>query len=147
MPLNPIPEILLAKNKNLTGSFGMAGESGSDVSTLTIYLSTDTASGHYDINRSESMKQRWRGCRFILFYKGLKDQASIPVEDLKTPLRHTRIQNSFQLPYARTDAFKHSFFAETIRDSNALPASTVSSVECSEDCISRFTSMMSHFIC
>ena len=33
----------------------------------------------------ESLKQRWKGSRFILFYKGLKDQASKPVVDLKNP--------------------------------------------------------------
>ena len=37
-----------------------------------------------------------------------------------------------------TDAYRHSFFPETIRDWNALPASTVSSAECSGDCIPRF---------
>ena len=34
------------------------------------------------------------------------------------------------------------FNPETIRHWNALLASTVSSAECSEDCISRFTSLM-----
>ena len=48
----------------------------------------------------------------------------------------------FQVPYARTDGYRHSFFPETIRDWNALPASTVSSAEFSEDCSSRFTSLM-----
>ena len=92
----------------------------------------------------ESHKQRRKGSRLILFYKGLKGQANIPVDDLKTPLRHTRNRHSepFQVPYARTDAYRHSFFPETIRDWNALPASTVSSAECSEDCISRLTSLM-----
>ena len=92
----------------------------------------------------ESLKQRRKGSRLILFYKGLKGQASIPVDDLKSPLRNTRHQHSkpFQVPYARTDAYRHSFFPETIRDWNALPASTVSSAESSEDCISRFTSLM-----
>ena len=92
----------------------------------------------------ESLKQRRKGSRLLLFYKGLKGQANIPVDDLKTPLRHTRNHHSdsFQVPYARTDAYRHSFFPETIRDWNALPASTVSSAKCSEDCISRFTSLM-----
>ena len=79
----------------------------------------------------------WRkGSRLILFYKDLNGQANIPVDDLKTPLRHTRNHHSepFQVPYARTDAYRHSFFPETIRDWNALPASTVSSAECSEGC-------------
>ena len=92
----------------------------------------------------ESLKQRRKGSRLILFYKGLKGQANIPVEDLKSPLRNTRNYHSepFQVPYAMTDAYRHSFFPETIRDWNTLPASTVSSAESSEDCISRFTSLM-----
>ena len=92
----------------------------------------------------ESLKQRQKGSRLILFYKGLKGQASIAVDDLKTPLRHTRNHHSkpFQVPYARTDAYRLSFFPETIRDWNSLPASAISSAECSEDCISRFTSLM-----
>ena len=94
----------------------------------------------------ESLKQRRKGSRLMLFYKGLKGQANIPVDDLKTPLRHTRTRNHhsepFQVSYARTDAYRHSFFPETFRDWNALPASTVSSAESSEDRISRFTSLM-----
>ena len=66
----------------------------------------------------ESLKQRRNGSRLLLFYKGLKGQASIPVDDLKTPLRHARNHHSepFQVPYARTDAYTHCFFPETIRD-------------------------------
>ena len=92
----------------------------------------------------ESLKQRLEGSGLVLFYKGLKGQASIPVDDLKTPLRHARNHHSepYQVPYARTDAYRHSFFPEAIRDRNSLPASTVCSAECSEDCISRFTSLM-----
>ena len=45
-------------------------------------------------------------------------------------LQETIIQNHFQVPYARTDAYRHNFFPETISDWNALPASTVSSAEC-----------------
>ena len=42
----------------------------------------------------ESLKQRRKGSRLILFYKGLTGQANIPVDDLKTPLRHTRNHHS-----------------------------------------------------
>ena len=38
----------------------------------------------------EFLKQWRKGSRLILFYKGLKGQGSIPVDDLKTPLRNTR---------------------------------------------------------
>ena len=64
-----------------------------------------------------SLKQRRKISRLILFDKGLKGQASIPVDDLKTPLRHTRNlhSESFQLPYARTDAYKQHIYSETIK--------------------------------
>ena len=92
----------------------------------------------------ESLKQKRKGSRLVFFYKGLKGQASIPVDDLKTPLRHTRNHHSkpFQVPCARTDAYRHSFFPDTVRDWNTLPASAIYSAECSEDCISGFTSLM-----
>ena len=35
--------------------------------------------------KRESLKQRRKCSRLILFYKGLKGQASIPVDDLKNP--------------------------------------------------------------
>ena len=51
----------------------------------------------------ESFKQRRKGSRLVLFYKGLKGHASMPVDELKTPLRHHHSE-PFQVPYARTDA-------------------------------------------
>ena len=92
----------------------------------------------------ESLKQRRKDSNLILFYNGLKGQASTLVDDLKIPIRHAGNYHSepIQVPYTRTDAYRHSFFPETIRDWNALPASTISSAECSEDCISRFTSLI-----
>ena len=92
--------------------------------------------------RWESLKQRRKGSRLILFYKCIKGQVRIPIVDLKTSLRHARNHHSqpFQVAYSRTDDYRHSFFPGTIRDWNALTASNISSAECSEDCISRFTS-------
>ena len=46
---------------------------------------------------------------------------------------------AFQVSYARTDIDKYSFFSDTIRDWNALPESIISSAECSEDPVARFT--------
>ena len=40
---------------------------------------------------------------------------------------------AFQVPFVRTDIYKYSFFPDTIRDWNALPASIISSAESSED--------------
>ena len=62
----------------------------------------------------ESLRQRRKGSRLILFYKGLKGQASIPVDDLKTRFRQTRNHHSepFQVPYDMSDVYGHSFFPE-----------------------------------
>ena len=50
---------------------------------------------------------------------------------------------AFQVPYARTDIYKYSFFPDrTIRDWNALTASIISSAESSEDPVARFTSLV-----
>ena len=78
------------------------------------------------------------GSTLILPYKSLKGQTRIPVVDLNVPSRHIKDQHPqfFQLPYARIDIYKHGFFPETIRDLDSLPASTLLSIECFEDCIS-----------
>ena len=49
---------------------------------------------------------------------------------------------AFQVPYARTDIYKYSFFPDTIRGGNALPAAIVSSAESSENPVARFTSLV-----
>ena len=49
---------------------------------------------------------------------------------------------AFQVPYARTDIYKYSFFLDTIRDWNALIESIISSAESSEDPVARFTSLV-----
>lgn len=48
----------------------------------------------------ETLKQRRKDIRLVLFYKGLKGNASKPCDPLKAPLRHTRNQHpfTFQLP-------------------------------------------------
>ena len=88
--------------------------------------------------------QKRKDSRLILIYKGLKVQVIILVDDIKNLLSRTRNHHSqpFQVPYVRTDAYKHSFFRETTRDWNALPASAISSAEWSGDCISRVTSLI-----
>ena len=72
----------------------------------------------------------------------LKGRASIPCDDLQPPNRRSRNQHpmAFQMPYARTDNYKYSFFPDTIRDWNALSAAIISSAESSEDPVARFTS-------
>ena len=66
------------------------------------------------------------------------------MDDLQPPNRRSRIQHpvAFQLPYARTDIYKYSFFPNTIRDWNGLPAAIISSAERSEDPVARFSSLV-----
>ena len=46
------------------------------------------------------------------------------------------------IPTACKDAYKKSFFPQTIRDCNVLPDSRIYSAELSDDCISKFTSLV-----
>ena len=45
---------------------------------------------------------------------------------------------AFQIPSASKEAYKSSFFPQTIRDWNDLPDSLISSAEMSDDCVSKF---------
>ena len=68
----------------------------------------------------ESLKKRRKVSRLILLYKGLKGKARIPTDDLIPKNRRCRNQHSlaFQIPSASKDAYKSSFFPQTIE---ALP--------------------------
>ena len=92
----------------------------------------------------ETLKKRRKDNRLILLYKGLKGKAGIPTDDLNPKNRHCRNQHSlvFQIPTASKDAYKKSFFPQTIRDWNVLPDSLISSAELLDDCVSKFTSLV-----
>ena len=92
----------------------------------------------------ESLKKRRKDSRLILLYKGLKGKARIPTDDLIPKNRRCRNQHSlaFQIPSASKEAYKSSFFPQTIRDWNDLPDSLVSSAEMSDDCVSKFASLV-----
>ena len=93
----------------------------------------------------ESLKKRRKYSRLILLYKGLKSKARIPTDDLIPKNRHCRNQHSlaFQISSsASKEAYKSSFFPQTIRDWNDLPDSLVSSAEMSDDCVSKFASLV-----
>ena len=66
----------------------------------------------------ESLKKRRKDSRLILLYKGLKGKARIPTDDLIPKNRRCRNQHSlaFQIPSASKEAYKSSFFPQTIRD-------------------------------
>ena len=71
--------------------------------------------------------KRLKGSKLILLFKGLKGRTSIPSDDLQSPNKHGRNLHpmAFQVPYARTNIYKYSFFPDTFRDWNALPASII----------------------
>ena len=88
----------------------------------------------------ESVKKSRKDKRHIWLYKGLKDEASIPTDDLIPKTRRGR--NVFQTPIANTDVYKGSFFSQTIRGWNILPDSLISSADDAEDCVAKFTSLV-----
>ena len=88
----------------------------------------------------ESLQKRRKDNRLILLYKGLKGKSRIPTDDLIPKNRRCRNQHSlvFQIPTASI----HRFVPQTIRDWNVLPDSLISSAELSDDCVSKFTSLV-----
>ena len=65
----------------------------------------------------ESLQKRRKDSRLILLYKGLKGKARIPTDDLIPKNRRSRNQHSlaFQMPSASKEAYKSSFFPQSIR--------------------------------
>ena len=58
--------------------------------------------------------------------------------------RRCRNQHSmaYQISYASKDGYKKSFSPQTVRDWNYLPDSLISAAELSDNCISKFTSLL-----
>ena len=94
--------------------------------------------------KCESLKKRRKDNRLILLYKGLKGKARTPTVDLISKTMRCRNQRSkaFQIPSASVEAYKCSFFLQTIRDWNNLCDSLISSAEFSADCVSKFSSLV-----
>ena len=105
---------------------------------------TGSMTGILEHLKWESLKKRRRDSRLVLLYKGLKDKASIPADDLILLVRRCRNDHSmaYQVPIANTDIYKCSFFPQTVRDWNALPDSLISSAEGAEDGVAKFTSLV-----
>ena len=83
--------------------------------------------------------------------KGTSRQRSmivmLPMDNLIQKNRRCRNQHSmaFQIPLASTNAaaYLHSFFPQTIiRDWNDHPDSLITSAEMSDDCVSKFSSLL-----
>ena len=104
---------------------------------------TGSMTGILEELKWETLQKRRKDNRLILLYKGIKGKARIPTDDLIPKNRRCRNQQSlvFQIPTASKDAYKKSFFPQTIRDWNVLPDSLISSAELSDDCVSKFTSL------
>ena len=105
---------------------------------------TGSMTGILEELKWETLQKRRKDNRLILLYKGLKGKARIPTDDLIPKNRRCRNQHSlvFQIPSASIDAYLKSFFPKTIRDWNVLPDSLISSAELSDDCVSKFTSLV-----
>ena len=73
---------------------------------------------------------------------GLKGKARIPTEYLILKALTRRCRNAFQPSSASIEAYKCSFFPQTIRDWNDLPDSLLSTAEMSDDCVSKFASLV-----
>ena len=92
----------------------------------------------------ESLKKRRTDNRLILLYKGLKGKARIPTDDLIPKTRRCRNSHSMaiQLPSASIEAYKCSFFPLTTRVWSDIPDSLFSIAEMSDDCVSKFASLV-----
>ena len=53
-----------------------------------------------------------------------------------------QLSMAYQISYASKDAYKNSFSPQTIRDWNYLPDSLISAAELSDNCVSKFTSLL-----
>ena len=105
---------------------------------------TGSMTGILEELKWKTLQKSRKDNRLILLYKGLKGKARIPTVDLITKNRRCRNQHlmAFKIPSACTDVYKKSFFPQTIRDSNDIPDSLISSAELSNDCVSKFTSLV-----
>ena len=108
--------------------------------TRNYIYETGSMTGILEELKWETLQKRRKDNRLILLYKGLKGKARIPTDDLIPKNRRCRNQHSlvFQIPSASIDAYKKSFFPQSIRDWNVLPDSLISSAELADDCVSKF---------
>ena len=104
---------------------------------------TGSMTGILEDLKWETLQKRRKDNRLILLYKGLQGKAIIPTDDIPKNRRCiNQLSLVFQIPTASKDAYKKSFFPQTIRDWNVLPDSLISSAELSDDCVSKFTSLV-----
>ncbi|MEL7079500.1 MAG: reverse transcriptase family protein, partial [Cyanobacteria bacterium J06582_2] len=89
----------------------------------------------------KTLEKRRETNSLILFYKGLKGKARIPVDELVSRANRGRNQREmmFEVPYARTDAYKNSFVPRTVRVWNKLPYEIITKAESSVDKVKNFS--------
>ena len=63
-------------------------------------------------------------------------------EQNQTEIQSNNLPQSNNIPSASKEAYKSSFFPQTIRDWNDLPDSLISSAEMSDDCVSKFATLV-----
>ena len=68
-----------------------------------------------------SLEERRTRNKITLLYKALNDIISISTDHLRLTQTQTRQHQNFYIPFARTNAYRHSFFMDTIRHWNTLP--------------------------
>ena len=83
----------------------------------------------------ESLKKRRKDSRLILLYKGLTGKAIIPIDDLIPKNRRCRNQHSY-LQLAK------KFLSTDYQGLTSVPDSLISSAEMSDDCVSKFASLV-----
>ena len=69
------------------------------------------------------LSERRARSKSTLFYKALNGDIHLPINNLNLTQATTRQQQNFYVPYARTNAYKHSFYMDSIRLWNKIPPS------------------------
>ena len=80
----------------------------------------------------ESLETRRNSQRLAMFYRMQHNMVSITPAEYLVPVQPARSRRSghdqmYQVPYARTDVFKHSFFPSTVHMWNSLPVTVIQS--------------------
>ena len=92
----------------------------------------------------ESLKERRRQSRLILFCKGINNEASLPTEMLVTPIRKTK--NMHEQPFRQIstscNAYKYSFIPNTIKDWNCVPSATISHIRAAVNPVKSFAAIV-----
>ena len=92
----------------------------------------------------DSLKERRKQNRLILFCKGIKHQANIPTEILKIPT--FRSKNSHSMPYinigTNKNANKFSFMPATVADWNILKETTIQAMNSAVDPVKSFAAIV-----